>query len=570
MTTCSRRINYRRLRAPKEDRAAVVEPRLEQTDALLERNLSIRQRNHCTLRGRSLAELSRQAREDLLCEARRWAAEYLDQGANDEPADSSRRESDPAAEPADSSRRKSERQPAADPTAPIFLAGHQPQLFHPGVWLKNFALGRLAAQHGATAVNLIIDSDTARSTAAVVPGGPPDRPTMETVPFDQPGPVVPYEERRIMDRALLAEFGSRALARLDGLVEQPLLEDYWARVLRRAEQTSNLGACLAQARHELERSWGLASWEVPQSRVCGSEAFCWFAAHLLVELPRFREVYNASVHEYRRVHRIRNAAQPVPDLAADGPWHEAPLWVWTAEDPRRRHVFARHASGGVVLSDREGLEVHLPVSADGDIAPAVERLRDLQRQGLKLRSRALITTLWARLALGDLFLHGIGGAKYDQVTDLIIQEFFDLAPPEYQVLSATLYLPAKRPQATRDDLRHIRQELRRLRYHPERFLDRERIVDPEGMVEDLIAEKRRWIETPQTPRNARTRCHAIRRVNEQLQPWVAEDRARLLELEAETIHALRINSILGRRDYPFCFYPAGALRELFDEIVPEG
>jgi len=558
MTACSRRITYRRLRVPKDDRTAVVQPALDQIGAVLERNLAARARNYCTLHGRSLAELSRRAREDLLCEADRWTAAYIDQRGNGEPARSPRRESHGLSKP------------AADPAKPIFLAGHQPQLFHPGVWLKNFALGRLAVQHDATAVNLIIDSDTVRRTAVAVPGGTPKQPTVETVPFDQPGPLVPYEERRIMDRHLLAQFGSRAADRLRGLVEQPLLGDYWARVLRRAERTSNLGAALAQARHQLERSWGLTTWEVPQSRVCGSEAFCWFAVHLLVELPRLWEVYNAAVQEYRRMHRIRNAAQPVTDLAADGAWREAPFWVWTAGEPRRRHLFVRRASDGVVLSDREGLEVLLPVSADEDIAPAVGRLLELQRAGFKLRSRALITTLWARLALGDMFLHGIGGAKYDQVTDLIIQEFFDLTPPQYLMLSATLYLPVERPHGARDDLRRIREQLRRLRYHAERFLDPALTADQQSTAARLVAEKRRWIATPQTPQNARTRCRAIRRVNDELQPFVAGDRQRLLSLEAETLQALRINSILCRRDYPFCFYPAAPLSEMFERIVPQG
>ena len=52
-----------------------------------------------------------------------------------------------------------------DPDGPIFLAGHQPELFHPGVWFKNFALGTLARRHGAAAVNLVIDSDTVKSTS---------------------------------------------------------------------------------------------------------------------------------------------------------------------------------------------------------------------------------------------------------------------------------------------------------------------------------------------------------------------------------------------------------------------
>ena len=40
----------------------------------------------------------------------------------------------------------------------------------------------------------------------------------------------------------------------------------------------------------------------------------------------------------------------------------------------------------------------------------------LQTRGIKLRSRALTTTMFVRLFLADAFLHGIGGAKYDEVT----------------------------------------------------------------------------------------------------------------------------------------------------------
>ena len=42
---------------------------------------------------------------------------------------------------------------------PLFLAGHQPELFHPGVWLKNFVLARLAKSHGGIGLNLIVDND---------------------------------------------------------------------------------------------------------------------------------------------------------------------------------------------------------------------------------------------------------------------------------------------------------------------------------------------------------------------------------------------------------------------------
>ena len=89
---------------------------------------------------------------------------------------------------------------------------------------------------------------------------------------------------------------------------------------------------------------------------------------------------------------------------------------------RRRSATAQAvrspAGQETVLSDRQAVEIRLPLTPDGDAARAVEQLADWGRRGVKIRSRALITTLWARLVLGDLFLHGIGGAKYDQVTDL--------------------------------------------------------------------------------------------------------------------------------------------------------
>ena len=47
-----------------------------------------------------------------------------------------------------------------------------------------------------------------------------------------------------------------------------------------------------------------------------------------------------------------------------------------------------------------------------------------ESEGIRLRPRALTTTMYLRLAMGDLFLHGIGGAKYDQLTDRIIEHFF--------------------------------------------------------------------------------------------------------------------------------------------------
>ena len=330
--------------------------------------------------------------------------------------------------------------------------------------------------------------------------------------------------------------------------------------------------------------------EVPQSWVCAGEAFQWFAAHLLARLPQFRAVYNAALREYRRLHRVRSLSHPAPDLAEDGRWIEAPLWVWTADDPRRRRLFARAAGGEIVLSDRGLWQVRLPLNAEGDAGRAVERLVELQRGDVRIRPRALMTTLWARLALGDLFIHGIGGAKYDRVTDLLIERFFGFSAPGFMVVSATLHLPIERPPVTAADVCTIQHELREMTYHPERYLtggtdirvgaeslgdyDRHEClshpVDRRECLshpDDLIAAKRRWIETAQTRGSARARCRAIRQINAALQPALEDQRRRLIERQAAASRLLRAESIVAWREYAFCLYPEATLREFLSSLL---
>src|SRR5258708_32291860 len=101
--------------------------------------------------------------------------------------------------------------------------------------------------------------------------------------------------------------------------------------------------------------------------------------------------------------------------------------------------------------------IELRVGGDGwptlsaDPGQAVQQWQSMDGSGYKLRSRALTTTLFARLCLSDLFIHGIGGAKYDELTDEIVRRFYGFEPPWYMVLSATLLLPLAAYPADPDD-----------------------------------------------------------------------------------------------------------------------
>src|SRR5262249_43253927 len=143
---------------------------------------------------------------------------------------------------------------------------------------------------------------------------------------------------------------------------QPLLESFWAEVKFQFERTPLLGDCLAAARRTFERRWGCHNYEVPVSALCRTEPFAWFACHLLAELPRFHATYNASAHDSRRRYGIRSRNHPVPDLARDGDWFEAPFWAWRADQPRRGRLFVRRTSAGLELRAGEERLPPLPSS----------------------------------------------------------------------------------------------------------------------------------------------------------------------------------------------------------------
>ena len=140
---------------------------------------------------------------------------------------------------------------------PIIMGGHQPELFHPGVWLKNSALDAYARRVGGTAVNLIVDTDRCNHTAVAVPVGTPQEAKLEHVPFDGPGPDMAWEERGILDDHAFASFGDRCCDLLLPLEPAPILRRWWPLVMERAAETRRLGIALAQARHLVEARFGL-------------------------------------------------------------------------------------------------------------------------------------------------------------------------------------------------------------------------------------------------------------------------------------------------------------------------
>jgi hypothetical protein len=538
--------SYRRLRAPRDHGGALVEPPPAQIGRLLQRNALVRHRlGDVHFLERSIHDLRAAARDECVRLATEYSRAYRDVSV---PAQGDKR---------------------------IILAGHQPELFHPGVWFKSFLLDRLARDYRATAINLVVDNDACRRTSIRVPGGGVDSPTAAHVPLAAPSPDIAWEERRIVDRETFRDFGANVRRTIQKLVGGPLIETWWPKVVARSEQENVLGACLAQARHQLEGEHGVQTLELPVSRLCGLEAFAWFAAHIVAHAPRVHENYNSAVVEYRRLNHIRSAAHPVPNLLSDGSWREVPLWVWRRDDPVRRHLHVQSQRGRVLLSDHRDWTHELPLSTDGDNSGGLDQWRALESQGVKIRPRALLMTMFARLVVGDLFVHGIGGAKYDELTDVLIQRLFLRKSPGYVVATATTRLPILRDRVTAEAARRVNHLLRELAYHPERHADLSASRTPEqaARLENLISSKDRWVHFDADESGAeldrKARHVHIEVLNRALQPWVESKRAEALAQRERIAQALRAEAILGSREYAFCLYPEETLVPLLKGLAAQ-
>jgi hypothetical protein len=175
----------------------------------------------------------------------------------------------------------------------------------------------------------------------------------------------------------------------------------------------------------------------------------------------------------------------------------------------------------------------------------------LERDGFKVRTRALTTTLFARLLVADIFIHGIGGGKYDEITDEIMRRLFVIEPPAFLVVTGTLMLPLPRFGGTVAALKAAQREVRDLDWNPQRHLTG-------GNWQAQHAALR--AERPTNKHAKRMHFAAFRALNERVRPLVAKDRVlaatRLDRLQKE----VAANEILSARDYAFVLHSEEKLK----------
>ncbi len=344
--------------------------------------------------------------------------------------------------------------------ATIIATGHQPDFIHAGVWAKHVVAVRLAKALDGRAVNVVVDSDAPRKTCITIPHTTEHGTTLLNIPYAQWPVETAFESMPPCNDRACTDFGDR-LRDIAAAKEHPSLLDAFLDTYATSTGTDWVDQQVT-ARKAVESLLSINMEDLRISRVWTGPLL----AELLTRAKEFAHIYNRALTQYRAAHRVRSLDRPLPNLVCDNNYCETALWIYKPGGQRKRLYVRSEPPATTLLADDQPI-----VSLDTD------RLHDWEYLNNKLltitpwaiRPRALTLTLWARLLLADLFIHGIGGAKYDRITDIIIRDFFHVQPPAIACASATLHLDLPRYPHAEQEQRSTRQALRDLQFNPQRY-----------------------------------------------------------------------------------------------------
>lgn len=367
----------------------------------------------------------------------------------------------------------------------VLMMGHQPVICHPGVFAKYLVLSEVAKSKGVLGINVIIDTDVESGGRFAYPMKGDTELNVDYVSVAG-GDGVLLSQRFLSKSAMTERFGAvnRSLAE-SGLSEAGDNFSRAARLYHGLHDRSVTDGNTLVRRHLQSLAQGpLHYLDIPLSRILQLSPVQRFLSALLFDAKGVRHSYNTALLKHRRERKIENLANPFPDLTLSvEQGHEvieAPFWMIDLKSGARSALF--------IIYENETRHI---VSNGEKIGIAMEGAFNLTKEGVLIAPKAATTTLLLRLLCCDFFIHGRGGAKYDAVTDLIIEEYFKISSPKFAVVSGTQYLFLSQVRAI-ERARDLKASERDMQYHPEKYLeDRAFSKESRLVLAGLIERKRK-------------------------------------------------------------------------------
>jgi len=445
-----------------------------------------------------------------------------------------------------------------------FIAtGHQCQFFHPGITIKYALTNTLAKQKKATPINLIVDTDTSKNLGLTVPIINKDHSialtTLAIGNFDKHTTVSSHDLPSQQELAkLYASFLSLKIAG----ITQSQKENIVAIFKKCSEKANCLTDFYCLVNHHLGHSTSCDMLHLPVSVMAKTDTFYAFCYDMIINCESIYKHYNTALTKYRKSHRLRNKTQPLPDLyKTDEGFIELPFWLLTPKQPRAP-LFIKHHGPNIVIAKNNKPIGLLPCNSK---FPTVDFSNLLKENNITIAPRAITLSIFARLFIADMFIHGTGGARYDQISDMVISDYYGIAPPQICAATATMHLPLD-TQSNNDiieaQLNKAKLAHRSLQYNCEKHIN--------NVPHYLIEEKMKLIERHNILKGSKGNKHEKREIFNALlnirhkikahtKDAISENKLTIKRLQAQ----LKQHNIATGREYFTGLFSKEALDKVF-------
>lgn len=256
---------------------------------------------------------------------------------------------------------------------PIVLTGHQPGFHHAGIAAKAFAAAQLAESANAQAVWIVVDHDNTDPLSLNLQAGNTRIPSTNAT---KNAHLAPRQRQPVNTQPAQPNHASPASTA--------------ANLLSRHANAPSLA--IQSARAFLDHLQLLDHFIVlPASDLTKTDHFQQLTAQLVTKTFPIITAYNAAAAAHPQA-KVR------PLLQSKTAWFaELPLWKLPPNEPRLP----------VTLDEAQHWFDH-------NTAQPTDLFKAIRDQ---LAPRAIFMTILCRLNIADIFIHGQGGYKYEQVTD---------------------------------------------------------------------------------------------------------------------------------------------------------
>ncbi len=415
--------------------------------------------------------------------------------------------------------------PALGGVKPVIAAGHQAQLWHPGILAKDIAARSVAGRLDAEPLHVVVDHDVLDEVAIELPVRRGRTLSVHRLVLAEGRGLVaacsqvPADAPEIVRRIELAaaELGDALAADVGPLID----------AFKDLPRCRHLAEQVTAALVRLKRPHVAPAAVVFSSDLSSLTAFRDMRQRILGDARRCVECYNRAGAE-------RPEAGVAP-LRIEAKHVELPLWALAPGTPRRR-VFADFSGKAPSLALEDGV----PIDAYGTI----------------LAPRALLFTAMMRAAWCDLFVHGRGGEVYDLITEQWFGDWLGTELAPMTMVSADLHMRFDAPVAAPEDLVCARWRMHHLLHNIDRVLQ---LNDPES------ARKRILLSGMDDDRDRLRRARAFREIH-QINDALVQRHGDVVatakqQLEA-TAAGVTNRDIANKRDWCFAIYPSEQLEAL--------